>query len=82
MPARTFSDLVSLLPQDKVELDLNERTQTVRVQSGRTDANIKGIDAQEFPIIPTFNTGTASDCLYRSGCAEEDDQPGGVCRGH
>ena len=60
LPARTFSDLVSLLPQDKVELDLNERTQTVRVQSGRTDANVKGIDAQEFPIIPTFNTGTAS----------------------
>lgn len=54
VPARTFTDLVALLPADKVELDLNIRTQTLRVQSGRTDANIKGIDAQEFPIIPTF----------------------------
>ncbi len=60
LPARTFSDLVSLLPQDTVNLELNVRTQTVRVQSGRTDANIKGIDAQEFPIIPTFNSTAAA----------------------
>ncbi|MCS6848095.1 MAG: DNA polymerase III subunit beta [Anaerolineae bacterium] len=55
VPARTFTDLVALLPADKVDLDLNIRTQTLRVRSGRTDANIKGIDAQEFPIIPTFH---------------------------
>ncbi len=60
LPARTFTDLVALLPADKVELDLNIRTQTLRVQSGRTDANIKGIDAQEFPIIPTFHDGAAA----------------------
>lgn len=54
VPARTFTDLVALLPADRVDLELNIRTQTLRVRSGRTDANIKGIDAQEFPIIPTF----------------------------
>lgn len=60
VPARTFTDLVALLPADKVDLDLNIRTQSLRVQSGRTDANIKGIDAQEFPIIPTFNADAAA----------------------
>lgn len=60
VPARTFTDLVALLPADKVDLDLNIRTQTLRVQSGRTDANIKGIDAQEFPIIPTFHDAAAA----------------------
>ncbi len=53
VPARTFSELVSLLPPDKVEMELNVRTQTLRVQCGRADASIKGIDAQEFPIIPS-----------------------------
>ncbi len=60
IPARTFADLVALLPADKVDLDLNIRTQTMRVQAGKTDNNIKGIDAQEFPIIPTFNPENAA----------------------
>lgn len=59
VPARTFNDLVALLPADRVDLELNIRTQTLRVQAGKTDNNIKGIDAQEFPIIPTFNATAA-----------------------
>jgi len=54
VPARTFTELVGLLPPDRVDLELNIRTQTLRVTSSRTDNNIKGIDAQEFPIIPAF----------------------------
>ncbi|MCC6189657.1 MAG: DNA polymerase III subunit beta, partial [Anaerolineales bacterium] len=52
LPAKTFVDLVNTLPQDKVELDLNARTQTLSLTCGRTRAHIKGIDAQEFPLIP------------------------------
>lgn len=55
VPARTFTELVSLLPTDRVDLELNARTQTLRVLSNRSDNNIKGIDAQEFPLIPKFN---------------------------
>jgi DNA polymerase-3 subunit beta len=40
------------LPQDQVALALNERTQTLHVSCLRTEANIKGIDAQEFPLVP------------------------------
>lgn len=60
VPARPFSELVGLLPTDRVELDLNIRTQTLRIQCGRTDNNIKGIDAQEFPIIPAFDPAGAA----------------------
>ena len=60
VPARPFTELISLLPSDRVDLDLNIRTQTLRVQCGRTDNNIKGIDAQEFPIIPTFEPASAA----------------------
>ncbi len=52
VPARTLNDLVSTLPQDRVDLILNETTQTLHVSCLRTQANIKGIDAQEFPLVP------------------------------
>lgn len=51
-PARTFADLIGTLPQDRVDLDLNETTQTLHVSCLRTQANIKGIDAEEFPLVP------------------------------
>ena len=60
VPARTFTELVGLLPPDRVDLELNIRTQSLRVTSSRADNNIKGIDAQEFPIIPTFEAAGAA----------------------
>jgi DNA polymerase-3 subunit beta len=35
-----------------VALALNESTQTLHISCARTEANIKGIDAQEFPLVP------------------------------
>jgi DNA polymerase-3 subunit beta len=52
VPAKTLVDLVNTLPQDKVEMNLVVRTQTVNLACGRIHANLKGIDAQEFPIVP------------------------------
>lgn len=52
VPHRTLNDLVSTLPQERVTLDLNVPNQTLHVSCARTEANIKGIDAQEFPLIP------------------------------
>jgi DNA polymerase-3 subunit beta len=53
VPARTFADLVNTLPPDRIDMELSVRTQTLHLLCGRTEANIKGIDAQEFPLIPT-----------------------------
>ena len=52
IPARTINDLVNTLPQEQVDLSLNETTQTVHISCARINANIKGTDAQEFPIVP------------------------------
>ena len=52
VPSRTFGDLVSTLPNEAVQLDLNERTQTLAVRCGTSNTDIKGIDAQEFPPMP------------------------------
>lgn len=52
VPARTFSDLINALSPERVELELSEQTQTVHVACGRTEANVRGIDAQEFPLVP------------------------------
>ena len=55
IPARIFSDLVSTLSAEKVNLTLNLRTQTLNIQCGNANFNIKGIDANEFPPMPVPN---------------------------
>lgn len=61
IPARTFSDLVSTLPKDRVEMDLTERTQSLHVKCGTSNTDIKCIDAQEFPPMPALD---ASDGIH------------------
>lgn len=53
VPAKLLSDVVSGLPNDRVTLTLDPRTQTVKVECARFTSNIKGIEAEEFPTIPT-----------------------------
>jgi len=55
VPARTFTDLVSTLPNDRVAMALNVRTQTLNVRCGTSNTDIKGIDAQEFPPLPVVD---------------------------
>lgn len=55
VPARTFTDLISNLPNDKVLITLDNSTQTLNVRCGTSETNIKGIDAEEFPPIPEPN---------------------------
>lgn len=57
LPARVLSDFVNSMPPDRIEMDLNVKTQTMHLKCARYDANIKGIDAQEFPIIPSLGDG-------------------------
>jgi DNA polymerase III subunit beta len=59
VPAKTFVDLVNSLPADTVQLELVERTQTLSVTCGRTRANVKGIAAQEFPLLPRLDKSAA-----------------------
>ena len=52
VPAKLFIDFVNSLPPGNIELSLNVRTKTVHLRSGPYEANIKGMEAEEFPIIP------------------------------
>jgi DNA polymerase-3 subunit beta len=55
VPSRTFTDLVSALPNEQVIMELDNSTQTLNVRCGSSETNIKGIDAEEFPPIPEPN---------------------------
>lgn len=51
LPARTFSELVSSLSPERVDMRLDAATHTVHLRCGVQTANIRGIDADEFPPI-------------------------------
>ena len=53
VPSRTFSDLVTNLPNEDVILTVDERTQSLNVKCGALNTDIKGISADEFPPMPT-----------------------------
>ncbi len=53
VPARLLADFVNSLPPERIDMELTVRTQTLNLKCARFEANIKGIDAQEFPLIPT-----------------------------
>lgn len=59
VPARTFVDLVSALPAERVDMELVVRTQTLNLKCGRFENNVRGIDATEFPLIPTADDDKA-----------------------
>ena len=53
VPARLFNDVINSLPAgDRVDLEL-QGAATLRIRSGRFETHIKGIDADDFPAIPT-----------------------------
>jgi DNA polymerase-3 subunit beta len=54
VPAKLLSDVVGGLPNDKVTLTLDPRSVSVHVQCARFSNNIKGIEAEEFPVIPSI----------------------------
>ena len=51
LPARTFSELVSSLSPERVDMRLDAATHTVHLRCGVQTSNVRGIDADEFPPI-------------------------------
>ncbi len=54
VPARLLTDLVKSLPPDQVALEYVERNKTLNLRCMRDEAHIKGIDAADFPSVPTY----------------------------
>jgi DNA polymerase III subunit beta len=53
VPARLLTEFVNSLPPEQIEMELEVRTQTLHLSCARYEANMKGIDASEFPYIPS-----------------------------
>lgn len=73
VPAKLLSELVSSMPNERVDLNLNAKTKALNVKCSRYDANLKGIDAEEFPPIPVVGDDskiTAAGKLLKKGIAE------------
>jgi len=89
VPARTFSDLVSMLPSDQVLLKLDPSTQTLNVRGGTSTNDIKCIDAQEFPPMPVpdfadavqINVGDFREMIHQVAFAASSDEARPVLMG-
>ncbi|NLE77619.1 MAG: DNA polymerase III subunit beta [Chloroflexi bacterium] len=85
VPARVLTDYVNSLPPDKVSMDMDVRSQTLSLRCARFDARMRGIDAAEFPPIPTNGDGrhiSLDPRLFRSmveqvafAAASDDSRP-------
>lgn len=53
LPARLLTDWVNSMQPDKIGMEMVVRTMSMNLKCGRSESNIKGIDASEFPLIPT-----------------------------
>lgn len=59
VPSRLLGEFVNQLPAERIDMDLSVRTLMLNLKCARYDTNIKGIDASEFPIIPTSDGNDA-----------------------
>jgi len=54
VPARLIVDLINALPHERI--DLSMENQLLHLQCSKNEADIKGIDAQEFPLLPAVES--------------------------
>jgi len=59
IPARLLTDFVNSLPNDKIEISLSK--QTLSLKCARMEANISGMDADDFPPIPKIGDGVHTE---------------------
>lgn len=52
VPARLLSDYAGNLPNERIDMELILRTHTLTLACARVKTNMRGADAEEFPLIP------------------------------
>lgn len=57
VPAKPFTELINSLAQGQVDLSVPEDSKTINIKSPGSNANVRGTDASEFPLIPTADGG-------------------------
>jgi DNA polymerase-3 subunit beta len=53
VPSRLLTDFVNSLPAEKINLTLAPRSRQLKLVCARNEATIGGMDAEDFPTIPT-----------------------------
>jgi len=57
IPARLLTEFVSSLPNDTIDFQLSPQTKTLGLKCARFEARISGVDAKDFPPIPSVDEG-------------------------
>ena len=57
VPARLLTDFVNSLPSEHINITLAPRAKQIHITCGRNEATIAGMDAADFPPIPSVSEG-------------------------
>ena len=66
VPAKLITDLVASLPNQRIDLELSAKDRTLRLTCGGSRASIKGIDADEFPVVSAIGDEPATTVPSRA----------------
>ncbi len=55
VPAKLLTEFINSLPKDKVDITMAPKTKTISVHCARYEARISGMDAKDFPPIPSVD---------------------------
>jgi DNA polymerase III subunit beta len=58
--ARLLTEFINSLPNDKVDVSLPARSKSLKLKCARFEARISGIDAKDFPPVPTLEGGIST----------------------
>ena len=57
VPARLLTDFVASLPNERIDLTVGERAKQLHLVCARNEATMAGMDAQDFPPVPSVADG-------------------------
>ncbi len=60
VPARLLTELVASLPNQRIDLVLSPKDRTLKVTCGASRSSIKGIEADEFPVVAAIGESPAT----------------------
>jgi len=89
LPARLLSDFIGTLGGGDVQMTLKPGTRTMNLKCGRYEANINGIDADDFPAVPSVGDSaqyriparTLRTCITQAAFAAASDDTRPVLAG-
>ncbi len=66
VPAKLLADLVSSLPNQRIDLLYSAKDRTLKVNCGGSKSSIKGIEADEFPVVAAIGDAPATSADSRA----------------